>query len=924
MVDALLNGRFTSACQVLASVVRAGSSQREIGQPELARFLMQLPFVEYLGVYFVDVSGNLYGGTLGIGRRDDPDESADREGGQGGGEGDEGGLAPAVAQRAWKAYATRVTLSGETFQPELSTWDPHILEDLCADSFMRDFYVDGTGKVKKRVPKIGKVLVLRWPPFWGFQEPNPESLTDYYRFAKAMLIRFLPWRAGAPADVLSALADAVASMRDGATAELLASAPPATVIPTVTRGATAFAAPVGGGNGDGDDAGDVTDGEQESPPAPQTGEPLPFDPRNERDERVRKAFVSLYKEALHFSARFREKVLPQVVTYKDQEAMLEEAKRRRAAERDAGRPAQPSRNRRDGGGNDDMPVHAAEDREGDVDPHFGDGGRDASAANAGLPGDRMDDVVNVAPRGQVATTLRECVPACLAQLTDSSLSRVAWSASAYASNLAPRASGWFDSSAHCKPLTPEQEVAVNMAMHDVDKGGALLVVGGPGVGKSNVIHHLVAAFAQRGNPGGILVTATTGKAAYSVGGVTAHSAFMLHLGKTKKDPNQQVPAPKVNALRQSLARVQLVVVEECSMFGCLLVDKLNDHLRLARQASDPRRQAMFGGFRVVFVGDFAQCPPVHSGAPLHKWTGFPAFEVVRLLQVHRQRDPHFLDCLAAIRTRSMTPEHAEKLRSLFALSRHPQRAADFDADPRALHLVSTNVAVDEVNDAFLASLFAQRPSLRAICAPQHQGSKVLHLVHGVRYIITQNVAATYGLANGVAGELVGVLYMLPVPPVAGAGGAGPGEEAPGIPSGPAALAAYLKAPDVALLRMDDVDADLRWAEGPLRELLDREEVGPNGEQPIYVRVDDGGQRRPLLAERDAIVSALRGVVPIPRMERINMDGDEGILSRGGRRRGRVSRMALPLRVLRGVTVHRVQGQSLSKMILCLGYSFSKV
>jgi len=71
-----------------------------------------------------------------------------------------------------------------------------------------------------------------------------------------------------------------------------------------------------------------------------------------------------------------------------------------------------------------------------------------------------------------------------------------------------------------------------------------------------------------------------------------------------------------------------------------------------------------------------------------------------------------------------------------------------------------------------------------------------------------------------------------------------------------------------------------------------------------------GARVPISqAQIDAVVAALDGLVPIPPVDKCSDDDGES---------KRKWRSAIPLRLGRGVTVHRVQGLSLRKLILQLG------
>ena len=158
-------------------------------------------------------------------------------------------------------------------------------------------------------------------------------------------------------------------------------------------------------------------------------------------------------------------------------------------------------------------------------------------------------------------------------------------------------------------LTVEQQYALNLITLNPGKGGVVFVHGGPGVGKSNVVKALVQQCQQTGT---LRVAAMTGKAAYPIGGATAHSAFLL--GRAKKGrPTPAFSEKETRRLVDGLHGVEYVLIDEASMCGTVYLEELERNLRAGRKSDDPKRKLWFGGFRVVFVGDFAQCPAITPG-----------------------------------------------------------------------------------------------------------------------------------------------------------------------------------------------------------------------------------------------------------------------------------------------------------------------
>jgi hypothetical protein len=99
----------------------------------------------------------------------------------------------------------------------------------------------------------------------------------------------------------------------------------------------------------------------------------------------------------------------------------------------------------------------------------------------------------------------------------------------------------------------------------------------------------------------------TGCAASLFGGVTLHSAAFLNcsLGKIK------------DTMLSSLDNVKFLVVDEVSMGTEANMKKLSDVLNMAkkrrcRHSGHIPPNMMFGGYHVVFCGDFHQIPPVKA------------------------------------------------------------------------------------------------------------------------------------------------------------------------------------------------------------------------------------------------------------------------------------------------------------------------
>jgi hypothetical protein len=105
-----------------------------------------------------------------------------------------------------------------------------------------------------------------------------------------------------------------------------------------------------------------------------------------------------------------------------------------------------------------------------------------------------------------------------------------------------------------------------------------------------------------------LFTAMTGVAAALFGGLTLHS--VAHLAKKEN---------KISTDSISLWKnVKVLIIDEISMASVDLINKLNSHLNkfrkeVAYEYHDLPPNMVFGGYHIIFSGDFRQIPPVCAG-----------------------------------------------------------------------------------------------------------------------------------------------------------------------------------------------------------------------------------------------------------------------------------------------------------------------
>lgn len=132
-----------------------------------------------------------------------------------------------------------------------------------------------------------------------------------------------------------------------------------------------------------------------------------------------------------------------------------------------------------------------------------------------------------------------------------------------------------------------------------------------GTGKSQVIRAVTSFFQRMGSTDCVLLLAPTGTAAANIGGYTYHSAFGLN-------PHRSGAQPLNKKSRELLALVRYIILDEVSMLSCGDMKNISEMLsRVHHNQVDP-----FGGFNIIFAGDFAQLPPVGGKALFDCEVGF--------------------------------------------------------------------------------------------------------------------------------------------------------------------------------------------------------------------------------------------------------------------------------------------------------------
>lgn len=285
-------------------------------------------------------------------------------------------------------------------------------------------------------------------------------------------------------------------------------------------------------------------------------------------------------------------------------------------------------------------------------------------------------------------------------------------------------------------------------------GHNLLLTGSAGTGKSYLTKALFAFLRDRRVNVG--VTATTGIAAFGIGGQTIHSFCGIGLAD---EPASNLIAKvfKHGKAKARIRAIDVLFIDEVSMAKGDLLNKVNAVFKAIRHSSAP-----FGGVQVVFTGDWLQLAPVFKGDETQElafqsaaWQEAAVRTVLLNEQMRQREDSTLLRVLNDLRVGSTASLHLLDDRI----------GAAFPADGiEAVRVFCRNVDVDRYNAERLAALPGQAKVYRARDTGDARytdafnrncpAPEVLELKVGAQVLLLVNMdVETRGLCNGSVGVI---------------------------------------------------------------------------------------------------------------------------------------------------------------------------
>lgn len=300
-------------------------------------------------------------------------------------------------------------------------------------------------------------------------------------------------------------------------------------------------------------------------------------------------------------------------------------------------------------------------------------------------------------------------------------------------------------------LSDEQIALYNTAM----SGKSISYTGSGGTGKSYITRVIIDSLQEKFGKSSVAVTASTGRAAFSIEGTTLHRFAGIGLGKESEAALLKRASGRASRNRWMSAKV--LIIDEISMITGELFDKLEYIARSIKGNSQP-----FGGIQLLLVGDLLQLPPVkRDGSVLNvfqanSWSKCIISNICPKV-IHRQKEVDFIRALAKIRIGVVDPEVLEFIsrvsrkveypKGMYPVNLYGIKSKTERHNLQMIKLLDGDACVYEAVDTTTASFRHQDTVLNDCPAP-----KTLELKVGAQVMLVRNL--TPSLVNGTVGEVI--------------------------------------------------------------------------------------------------------------------------------------------------------------------------
>ncbi|XP_028417864.1 ATP-dependent DNA helicase PIF1-like [Dendronephthya gigantea] len=263
------------------------------------------------------------------------------------------------------------------------------------------------------------------------------------------------------------------------------------------------------------------------------------------------------------------------------------------------------------------------------------------------------------------------------------------------------------------------------------------------------------------------ITATTGKAAYNIKGVTVHSLLKLPIGSRG---NKDLTGQSLSRLKESVNNIEYMIIDEYSMLGQVTFGWI----------SVANKQLVIMTKCLILTGDPGQLPPVADKPLYHAkpsnavgeqgYQAYHMFDKVVKLTVNQRvqgmtsEQIQFRDLLLRLRKGESTVDDWKLL-----LTRQPSSVINLCEFADATRLFYSNEQVANYNNEQITKLkypiahinaLHSSPLAKKISSDDMSGLEpVVFLAKGARVILTMNLWSNVGLCNRATGIVVDIVYQ---------------------------------------------------------------------------------------------------------------------------------------------------------------------
>lgn len=314
------------------------------------------------------------------------------------------------------------------------------------------------------------------------------------------------------------------------------------------------------------------------------------------------------------------------------------------------------------------------------------------------------------------------------------------------------------------------------------------ITGGAGTGKSYTINQYIKQNSKNKN---IAVTASTGIAAFNIGGQTIHSFLWLvpDSFKTKEDFSSNTAKFKniigsfygqacnkqkkyhlgtIQDAYRHILNADTIIIDEISMINAEIFDYIDYLLRSVsniknKYGKDAYCAPPFGGKKIIIVGDMFQLPPVEGNLffDSNVWKN-TEHQTINLTTCYRQKDDaKFTDVLNRIRIGNQTDDDIKYINDRTIIFDNIEQHHKFLKN--SVLLATNNNSVNKCNAALLSDLDDEEFEFIADIEiykkekgfiPEFQVELVLKLKRNAKIMLLRNLDVSKGLVNGAIGYCI--------------------------------------------------------------------------------------------------------------------------------------------------------------------------